>query len=200
MLRDEFSDAIKRTLSARVGHQCSNPDCRAATSGPQVDNAKALNLGVAAHIAAAATGGPRYDRALTPAERAGIGNGIWLCQNCAKLIDNDPARYPADVIAAWKLIAEHHALHHVGKTASGASVHTVEDKWVDYGYIEAAGILDSLKADGFAVQWVHAPKQHEYLDLKGWKIVEHVEEDGRHVRFKVRELDCEYMILLKRKG
>src|SRR5690242_10450826 len=61
--RDDFPESAKRALSARVNAKCSNPDCGAATSGPQLDPCKALNVGVAAHIAAAAPGGPRYDPA-----------------------------------------------------------------------------------------------------------------------------------------
>ena len=91
-LRDDFPEEVKRIVAARVGNQCSNPDCRALTSGPQIDPTKALNVGVAAHITAAAPGGPRYDPSLTPEERRHPDNAIWLCQNCAKLVDNDPAQ------------------------------------------------------------------------------------------------------------
>ena len=92
-MRDDFAQPIKNTLAARVGHQCSNPNCRVPTSGPGADEQKALNIGVAAHIVAAAQGGPRYDATLTPEQRAGIINGIWLCQNCAHEIDADEKRY-----------------------------------------------------------------------------------------------------------
>jgi hypothetical protein len=60
-MRDDFSEDIKRALAARVANQCSNPDCRAVTSGPQTDPSKAVNVGVAAHITAASPGGPRHD-------------------------------------------------------------------------------------------------------------------------------------------
>jgi hypothetical protein len=60
-LRDEFSTETKDILAKRVGQQCSNPNCRRQTSGPQVHPRKTLNIGVAAHISAAAPGGPRYD-------------------------------------------------------------------------------------------------------------------------------------------
>jgi hypothetical protein len=38
-MNDGFSDQVKKALAARVGHRCSNPECRAATSGPQDDPA-----------------------------------------------------------------------------------------------------------------------------------------------------------------
>lgn len=65
-----------------------------------------MNIGVAAHITAAAPGGPRYDASLPNKERKSAENGIWLCQICAKLIDNDPERYPVEVVYEWKRGAE----------------------------------------------------------------------------------------------
>ncbi|MFI5700886.1 hypothetical protein ACIA78_12655 [Streptomyces xanthochromogenes] len=80
------------------------------TSGPKLQASGAVNLGVAAHIAAASPGGPRYDSALTPAERSAQSNGIWLCQNCGKLIDSDVARYSEETLRHWKAGAEQRAL------------------------------------------------------------------------------------------
>jgi len=33
-MRDDFTEEVKRTLAARVGYFCSNPDCRAQPTGP----------------------------------------------------------------------------------------------------------------------------------------------------------------------
>lgn len=99
----------------RVANRCSKPDCRATTSGPKLDPAKALNLGVAAHITAASPGGPRYDSSLTPGERSSNDNAIWLCQNCAKLVDNDPNHFTADLLRACKRNAEDEAIACIGK-------------------------------------------------------------------------------------
>ena len=92
-VRDEFPNTVKTVLAQRAAGRCSNPDCGAVTSGPGLDPDSAVNVGVAAHITAASRGGPRYDPALTPAERMAALNGIWLCQTCAKLIDTDVTRY-----------------------------------------------------------------------------------------------------------
>jgi len=86
-VRDNFDENTKEILARRVGHRCSNPNCRKLTSGPQTDETKAVNIGVAAHITAASEGGPRYDNLMSTEERKSIENGVWLCQNCAKLID-----------------------------------------------------------------------------------------------------------------
>jgi len=106
IMRDDFPVAVKELLAKRVAQRCSNPGCRKPTSGPQDDPTKAINLGVAAHLAAASPGGPRYDPGMTPEQRCAADNGIWLCQNCAKLIDNDAAEYTTDVVRAWRSLAE----------------------------------------------------------------------------------------------
>jgi len=116
-MRDDFAQDVKRTLAARVAYLCSNPDCRAQTSGPQDDPLKAVNLGVAAHITAASKGGPRYSPVFSPEMRRNSDNGIWLCQNCAKLVDSDVLRFNETLLQAWKLIAEDRARDFVGKTA-----------------------------------------------------------------------------------
>ena len=106
MTRDEFSRPVKEELAKRVAQRCSNPGCGAVTSGPRTEVEKSVSIGVAAHITAAAEGGPRFDATLTATERAAITNGIWLCQNCAKFIDNDPGAYPAAILVSWKMDAE----------------------------------------------------------------------------------------------
>jgi hypothetical protein len=115
-MRDDFSAATKVALAQRVNYNCSRPGCGAPTAGPQVDPAKALNVGVAAHITAASEGGPRFDPSLTQEERSGATNGVWLCQTCAKLVDNDERRFSADELRHWKAEADDRALGKIGKT------------------------------------------------------------------------------------
>jgi hypothetical protein len=112
-MRDDFSSGVKDTLAKRVGYRCSNPKCRALTSGPQKNPEKAINVGVASHITAASAGGPRYNNTLTPEQRESSENGIWLCQKCGKLIDNDVTRYTVEILGEWKKQAEQNALHDV---------------------------------------------------------------------------------------
>jgi hypothetical protein len=63
-------------------------------------------------------GGPRFNPALTSAERSHIDNGIWLCQNCAKLIDSDLARFSEVLIRSWQMVAEDSARASLGKSSS----------------------------------------------------------------------------------
>jgi len=70
------------------------------------DEAKVINVGVAAHIKAAAPGGPRYDPLQTAEERQHSSNGIWLCSAHAKQIDDDHTHFTVDVLRLWKQQAE----------------------------------------------------------------------------------------------
>ena len=90
--RDDFSPATKELLANRVGRKCSNPACRKLTCGANEDPQKVTSIGVAAHICAAAKGGPRYDATMTSQER--------------KLIDTDVVRYTKETLLSWKQIAE----------------------------------------------------------------------------------------------
>ena len=126
--RDDFTAPVKRQLAARVAHKCSNPRCRASTSGPQLDEAGSVNLGVAAHITAASPNGPRFDSSLIPEERCGAENGIWLCQNCAKLIDSDVKRFTARVLLDWKEQAESAARAEMGRTSEAGSPSPQSDR------------------------------------------------------------------------
>lgn len=114
--RDEFTASVRSTLASRVAYRCSNPNCRASTSGPQVRPDKSLNVGVAAHVTAAAPGEPRFNSVLSQSERRDVSNGIWLCQTCAKLIDNDEHRFTEARLHEWKRSSERDALAAVGKT------------------------------------------------------------------------------------
>jgi hypothetical protein len=119
-MRDDFTEEVKHILAARVNYLCSNPDCRAPTTGPQDDPTKAVNVGVAAHITGASAGGPRHNPALSSDERRHSDNGIWLCQNCAKLVDSDIQRFDEKLVRAWRTVAEDLARNSLGKTAERA--------------------------------------------------------------------------------
>lgn len=125
--RDDFQEKTKQLLAKRVGFKCSNPACRVPTSGPSEDPEKVVNLGVAAHITAASDGGPRFDSDLSADERRGHSNGIWLCQNCAKLIDNDASRFNAHLLKSWKYAAETAAKIELGRNLDTSLVSNFQD-------------------------------------------------------------------------
>lgn len=111
--RDNFSEKTKIDLANRAGWKCSFPDCYIPTVAASLESSSAVsNIGVAAHICAAAMGpgARRYDPNMSPSERSSINNGIWLCQTHAKLIDTDEERFTKQVLLKWKEIAEFKAM------------------------------------------------------------------------------------------
>lgn len=165
MARDDFSERTRRGLASRVGWRCSNPGCRALTVGPSSNPERHVNLGVAAHITAAAPGGPRFDSALTPARRRSSENGIWLCQGCAKLIDSDPEQHTVGTLRFWKHDSEELTRVSLGKQASAdlvrqvirfSSIAVVEDKclWWSAHRLHKVGRMLSVEPD-FGFHQVH---------------------------------------------
>jgi len=80
-----------------------------------------ISIGFAAHITAAAPGGPRHDRKLTSAERRAQANGIWLCGSHAKLIDSDEKHFSVALLHKWKQQAEEKAFMEVATARHGAT-------------------------------------------------------------------------------
>lgn len=106
--RDDFSVTTARALLTRVAGYCSRPECRRMTITPNPDYPLHFSVtGRAAHITAAAENGPRYDVTLTAAERKAAENGIWLCADCADMIDkNKGAGFSCELLRSWKARAE----------------------------------------------------------------------------------------------
>ena len=93
-------------IAKRAGFLCSNPECKSPTVGSAPGHDKSVNIGVAAHITAAAPGGPRYDPSLTPEQRRDQSNGIWLCQTHGKLVDSDSEHFTVEMLREWKGASE----------------------------------------------------------------------------------------------
>jgi tetratricopeptide (TPR) repeat protein len=108
-MRDNFSQPVRERLAKRAGQCCSNPDCQKSTVGPGEDPNNTVDIGVAAHVTAASENGPRFDATATPKDRSSITNAIWLCQNCAKLIDSDVQRFTVTALLGWKKEGEERA-------------------------------------------------------------------------------------------
>lgn len=127
--RDDFSKTTKDILAKRVGFLCSNPNCRKPTVGSNEKPSKSTLIGIAAHITAASKGGPRYDDSISQESRRDIENGIWLCSNCATLIDKDSEKYSIEVLRQWKKEAEFES----SKRLKGEKEHHAQG----YPYLEA---------------------------------------------------------------
>ena len=103
-MRDDFGPKTIDAIGKRASYICSNPACRNLTLFPSIaDNNKFIYVGKAAHITAAAKGGPRYDESLSSAERKSIDNAIFLCSTCADMIDkNNGIDFTTDQLRCWK--------------------------------------------------------------------------------------------------
>lgn len=114
MGRDNFTKTTTEVLAKRVSYLCSNPNCRKLTIGANENPNKSTLIGEAAHITAASPEGPRYNGSLTEEQRRHIENGIWLCCNCATLIDKDESKYTVDFLKKWKGDAEQESKRKLG--------------------------------------------------------------------------------------
>lgn len=162
--RDDFTPTTVNKLGKRVGFVCSNPGCRIHTVGPNEASDKTSNIGKAAHICAAAENGPRYDPNMTPAQRSGIDNGIWLCGNCHDIVDTDPVKYPAELLRQWKQQAEDAASNRLGKPVETAAKNVrqfplqapaipLTDFVEGSRDTEIAALRESLEKDGIVFLW-----------------------------------------------
>lgn len=140
-MRDDFTPKTRKKLEERAGHRCSKPDCGIPTGGAASDDDGTINVGFAAHITAAAPGGPRYDPHLTSDQRKHHSNGIWLCGTHAKLVDSDEGHFTVEELRSWKRIAERRSFTEVVSSkpspigallADDEDVQTAVDLLLDY--------------------------------------------------------------------
>ena len=104
--RDDFSPKTVLQIAKRAGWLCSFPTCRNPTVGATSNGEGEINIGTAAHICAAAPGGPRYDEKMSPEERSSAKNGIWMCRDHGKAIDSTDPEFTVECLREWKKQAE----------------------------------------------------------------------------------------------
>ena len=102
--RDDFDPSVVNALGKRAAYICSNPACKTQTIAPSSENGtKFIYIGKAAHISAASEGGPRYDPNVSSEQRKSINNGIFLCGNCADMLDkNKEIDFSVELLKKWK--------------------------------------------------------------------------------------------------
>lgn len=152
--RDDFKPNTKSWLAMRAAYRCSMPGCGVLTVGPSDESPTAIvNVGVAAHIHAAAPGGRRYNPNMTEEERIDIRNGIWLCGTHSIEVDRDESRYTADVLRCMK--DEHE--RNIGKELNagrgcylGSNLISIGPNVVGFGELSGtSGKLWSIRIDHF---------------------------------------------------
>jgi len=115
---ERFVRSVVEILAKRAGNTCSNPECGALTAGPADDQDRAIVVGEAAHIYGARPGSARFLNTMTDASRGDVTNGIWLCRNCHKMVDADPAQFPAELLFEWRRDHERLCLASLGKAGT----------------------------------------------------------------------------------
>ena len=120
-MRDDFPRQTITEIAKGVGFRCSNPECGRPTVGANEAQDGLITIGVAAHICAASPGGPRYSATQTAEIRRGKDNGIWLCQSCGKIVDDDSEKFTVEVLTAWKRRAQTRAFRELVAPSVAAS-------------------------------------------------------------------------------
>lgn len=124
--RDDFKSTTRLQIAKRAGWLCSFPSCRTPTVGATSDGDGVIDIGTAAHIRAAAPGGPRYDEKMSPEERSSANNGVWMCRDHGKAIDSTDSEFTVEQLLEWKRQAEHESRQRVlrNEAARGPAVTT----------------------------------------------------------------------------
>jgi hypothetical protein len=81
---------------------------------------------------------------MTEEERRDIANAIWLCQNCAKLVDNDALQFPWALLVGWKGQAEKAALEEIGRVEREKSPCSSTGGWVESHRSQSRAGFDAL--------------------------------------------------------
>src|SRR5258708_6258725 len=102
----DFPELIKQRLRERVAFMCSHPLCRRLTVKRSSEGDGIVRQGKAAHIHAAGLGGPRADPGQSEEMCRSFENGVWLCDICAREVDDNRVKYPAELLRQWKAEAE----------------------------------------------------------------------------------------------
>ncbi len=121
-MKPDFNSKAKEILCKRAGSMCSNPDCRKLTTAAS-ESGTAIVIGEAAHICGARKGSARFVENMSDLIRAETTNGIWLCAACHKMIDDDPIRFPAELLFKW---CEMHDAFTAAMLQSGGSIARLE--------------------------------------------------------------------------
>ena len=141
--RDDFSQSTINRAAQRAGYRCSY--CRRPTIGPSMEGENAVsNIGVAAHICAAAPGGKRYNKDMTPAERKSIENCIWMCQLHAHLIDTDEIKYSVEYLKSMKAEAEKDAADAIADTSFFEKYYSHHQNHIE----DLINLFDKMISDG----------------------------------------------------
>lgn len=162
-MHPNFSKKTVDTLAKRAAYRCSNPDCRALTVGPNDEHDKATVIGEAAHIFAARPDGPRFKAEMTDAARGEITNGIWLCRNCHRKVDQNSGQFTSDLLFAWRENHEKHVNENLGQISDQLTSDLLEKEMQQFaGYPAIIRRIVIDKPQGW--EWTLTAELFRYLN------------------------------------
>lgn len=148
--RDNFSSKVKRFLAAEAGNKCSLTTCEKLTSGPGAGEGLVINDGRAAHITAAASGGPRYDHSLSREQRVSAENGIWTCTQHASEIDSLASTYSVEALRGLKAIRKARAREEFRR---GGSSEESSNLLIEFPYVVTSEkLVDIIRPQAYSYQ------------------------------------------------
>ena len=105
--RINFTETTKEVIRRRAGYRCCK--CDKTLVGPGATTSDFVELGQCAHIYAAKTTGPRGQSHLTDEQLKSPENGLYLCNDCHKLVDGKlrEKKYRAEQLLQIKAIHEY---------------------------------------------------------------------------------------------
>jgi len=168
------ADTMRR-LFALSGNQCARPGC-----GTVLLNATGKLVGEAPHIAAESSGGPRYDKSLSPDDRRAFKNLILLCATCHTLVDKDEKTYTRAKLVKWKTDREKR-FSAVGELLRKAYLDEIVDESDDTGM----SLPETLA--GY-VAYLATISTHPSLDSGALAAVAAYAERLRHLTIRDRQL------------
>ena len=166
--RDNFNKSTRTLIGRQAGWHCSYSGCRRPTDGSNSEGDGEISIGVAAHICAAAPGGPRYDYEMSSEERKSARNGIWMCETHARLIDSKDPMFTVELLHEWKRSASAlswHSVVHFESEIKGAAPNPGEEELHELLRVAAANDLEVFRrSDAWAANVISRTFRVDGLD------------------------------------
>jgi hypothetical protein len=86
----------QKVLCTRSGNRCAMPECRKVLVVDKTENDRESLVAQMAHIKGEKPAAPRYDANMTELEKNSCNNLILVCDNCHKVIDDQPNTYTVE--------------------------------------------------------------------------------------------------------
>lgn len=167
--RQNFSYLTRWQLAMSVNFRCARPGCGLVTHFYDPAKGETINIqGQAAHIHAASPNGPRHEPGLTAEQIKSFSNGVWLCANCATLIDRLPVEHPSELLQLWHA----DAVERIRRTGLGAAAPLFSDARRDaeavMAFLDTIPVIASGWEPGKSITWEACEALQKILAKTTW--------------------------------